>query len=124
MLLTPGMFARMRLVGSAEYDAVLVPQAAVGTDQGRRFVYVVGPDDTARQQEVRLGPVVDGLQLVREGLRPEDRVVVNGLQRVRPGGRVSPEHKPVQDPAAGGRAAVATAGDTPEGARPAGGGAR
>jgi RND family efflux transporter MFP subunit len=100
MLLTPGMFARLRLAGSAEHDALLLPQAALGTDQGRRFVYVVEGDGTARQQEVRLGPVVDGLQIVREGLRAEDRVVVNGLQRVRPGSRVTPEHRPVQDPAA------------------------
>jgi RND family efflux transporter MFP subunit len=105
MLLTPGMFARMRLVGSSEYEAMLVPQAAIGTDQGRRFAYVVEGDGTARQREVRLGPVVDGLQLVREGLRAEDRVVVNGLQRVRPGTRVTPEHKPLEDHAA--RPAVA-----------------
>lgn len=115
MLLTPGMFARIRLAGSAEHDALLLPQAALGTDQGRRFVFVVDADGAVRQQEVRLGPIVDGLQIVREGLRPEDRVVVNGLQRVRPGGRVTPEHKPVQDPAtaaggAGGRAAAAGGG--------------
>jgi RND family efflux transporter MFP subunit len=108
MLLTPGMFARMRLVGSSEYEALLVPQAAVGTDQGRRFAYVVDGEGNARQQEVRLGPVVDGFQLVREGLRAEDRVVVNGLQRVRPGTRVTPEHKPMEDSAA--RAAVAGSG--------------
>ena len=88
--------------------SVLVPQAAIGTDQGRRFAIVVDGEGNTRQQEVRLGPVVDGMQLVREGLKPEDRIVVNGLQRVRPGSRVTPEHKPVEDPAA--RAAVAGAG--------------
>ena len=119
MLLTPGMFARLRLAGSAEHDALLLPQAAIGTDQGRRFVYVVDGDGATRQQEVRLGPVVDGLQLVREGVRAEDKVVVNGLQRVRPGARVSPEHKPMEDPAAN-RAAVANR--TREGAAAAGGG--
>lgn len=108
MLLTPGLFARMRLVGSAEYEAMLVPQAAIGTDQGRRFAVVVDGEGNTRQQEVRLGPVVDGLQLVREGLRPEDRIVVNGLQRVRPGSRVTAEHKPVEDPAA--RAAAGSGG--------------
>lgn len=105
---TPGLFGRLRLVGSAEYEATLLPQEAIGTEQGRRFVYVVDADDTARQKEVRLGPVVEGLRIVRSGIEPGDRVVVSGLQRVRPNVKVKPEERPVAEAAA--RAASAAEG--------------
>lgn len=103
-LFTPGQFGRMRLVGSAEYTATLVPQAAIGTDQGRRYVYVVDRDGVARQRTVQLGPVIDGLRVVREGIAPEDRVAVNGLQRLRPNLRVTAREQPAT-PAVGGQPA-------------------
>jgi len=83
--LTPGLFVRLRLPGTASYQGVLVEDRAVGTDLDRRFVLVVGGDKTIESRTVKLGPVVDGLRVVREGLKAGELVVVNGLQRVRPG---------------------------------------
>ncbi len=90
-LATPGAFARVRVPGSGEYDAVLVRDVAIGSDQGRPFVWVVGADDTAAFRPITTGPLVDGLRAVRTGLEPGDRVVINGLQSLRPGVRVSPQ---------------------------------
>jgi RND family efflux transporter MFP subunit len=87
---TPGLFARVKLVGNGRYTATLVQDAAVGTDQDRKFVFVVGPADTVQYRAIQLGPVIDGLRVVREGLQPGERVVINGLQRVRPGVKVAP----------------------------------
>jgi multidrug efflux system membrane fusion protein len=90
--LAPGLFARVQLgAGGATSRAVLVSDRAVNTDQSRKFVYVVGADNKAQYRPVTLGPVVDGLRVVREGLRPGERIVVNGLQRVRPGAPVAPQ---------------------------------
>jgi multidrug efflux system membrane fusion protein len=86
--LTPGLFVRLRLPGSATYKGVLVEDRAVGTDLDRRFVLVVGGDQKIESRTVTLGPLVDGLRVVREGLKPGELVVVNGLQRVRPGVQV------------------------------------
>src|SRR4051812_7438743 len=83
--LTPGLFVRLRLPGTASYAGVLVEDRAVGTDLDRRFVLVVGGDKKIESRAVTLGPLVDGLRVVRKGLSPGDLVVVNGLQRVRPG---------------------------------------
>jgi multidrug efflux system membrane fusion protein len=83
--LTPGLFVRLRLPGTASYDGVLVEDRAVGTDLDRRFVLVVGADKTIESRTVTLGPVIDGLRVVREGLKAGELIVVNGLQRVRPG---------------------------------------
>lgn len=105
---TPGLFGRLRLVGSAEYEATLLPQDAIGTEQGRRFVYVVDGEDLARQREVQLGPVVDGLRVIRSGVAAGDRVVVNGLQRVRPNQKVAPEARSLADGAARAQAAAGT----------------
>lgn len=82
---TPGLFARIRLAGNSSYNAVLVDDRAVGTDQSKRFVLVVGADGNAAYREVKLGSMVDGLRIVREGLKSGEVIVVNGLQRVRPG---------------------------------------
>ena len=90
-LFTPGMFARLQLAGSAPYEALMVPDAAIGTEQARKYVLVVGSDDVARQKFVTLGDVVDGLRIVKSGIEPNDRVVVNGLMRVRPGSKVAPK---------------------------------
>lgn len=87
--LTPGLFVRLRLPGTASYPGVLVEDRAVGTDLDRRFVLVVGKDQTIESRTVTLGPIVDGLRVVQKGLRAGELVVVNGLQRVRPGAKVN-----------------------------------
>jgi RND family efflux transporter MFP subunit len=105
--LTPGLFARLRLEGSRAYTAVLVQDAAIGTDQDRKFVLVVGADGTAQYRGVTLGPLVDGLRVVRTGLKPGERIVINGLQRVRPGSKVTPTVAPMVPPTGAGAVASA-----------------
>lgn len=95
--LTPGLFARIRLLGSGSYKAVMTPERAIGTDQSKRFVLVVGDDGIAQFREVKLGALIDGMRVVRDGLQPGELVVVNGLQRVRPGAPVTPEKLDVDD---------------------------
>jgi len=95
-VLTPGLFARLRLRGGAEYDALLLPDAAVGTDQTQRIVWVVGDDDVVQPRVVELGPMAYGLRVIREGLTASDRVVVSGLQRLRPGTRITPRAEQLQ----------------------------
>jgi len=85
---TPGLFARIRLLGSAQHDAVLVNDSAIGTDQTVRYVLVVGAGSKVEYRPVQLGPVIDGLRVVQSGLAPGETVVVNGLQRVHPGAQV------------------------------------
>jgi RND family efflux transporter MFP subunit len=89
--LTPGLFARVRLPEEDARAAVLVSDRAVGTDQDRKFVLVVDGDNKVQYRAVKLGPLHDGLRVVRDGVAPADRVVVRGLQRVRPGAAVAPE---------------------------------
>lgn len=91
LLLSPGLFARVRLIGSGAYDALLIPDEAVGTDQARKFVYVVDADDRARYRRITLGPMIDGLRVVRDGLTADDRVVISGLQRTKPDALVEPQ---------------------------------
>src|SRR3954447_1318042 len=86
----PGQFGRVRLIGSAPYEALLVPDTAIATDQSRKIVFVVKDDDTVEAKAVTLGPLDEGLRVIREGLKPEDRVIVDGLQRARVGAKVSP----------------------------------
>jgi RND family efflux transporter MFP subunit len=88
---TPGLFARVRLLGDSSYNAVLINDSSIGTDQTVRYVLVVGADNKVEYRPVKLGPIIDGLRVVREGLKPEETIVVNGLQRVRPGSAVSPQ---------------------------------
>ncbi|HMV55270.1 MAG TPA: efflux RND transporter periplasmic adaptor subunit [Rhodocyclaceae bacterium] len=95
--LTPGLFARVRLLGGDSYKAVMTPERAIGTDQSKRFVLVVGADGIAQFREVKLGALVDGMRVVRDGLKPGELVVVNGLQRVRPGAPVTPEKMEVDE---------------------------
>ncbi|WP_296268143.1 multidrug efflux RND transporter periplasmic adaptor subunit MexE [Pseudomonas sp. UBA6562] len=92
---TPGLYARLKLVGSAQYDAVLINDEAVGTDLGKKFVLVMDKDDTAAYRSVELGPKLEGLRIVRSGLGKDDRIVVKGLQRVRPGSKVTPQEAPM-----------------------------
>jgi multidrug efflux system membrane fusion protein len=95
----PGQFGRVRLIASAPYEALLLPDSAIATDQSRKIVFVVRDDDTVEAKPVMLGPLDEGLRVIREGLKPEDRVIVDGLQRARVGAKVSP------------RAAAPTAGN-------------
>jgi multidrug efflux system membrane fusion protein len=88
--LTPGLFVRLRLAGTAAYRALLVQDRAVGTDLNKTFVYVVGPKNDVEYRAVTLGPIIDGLRVIRSGLEAGESVIVNGLQRVRPGARVTP----------------------------------
>jgi RND family efflux transporter MFP subunit len=88
---TPGLFAKLKLVGSGTYNAVLINDRAVGTDQSKKFVLVVDKENKATYRPVKLGPVVDGLRVVREGLQGGETIIVNGLQRVRPGMVVNPQ---------------------------------
>jgi len=94
---TPGLFARIRLVGSGTYTAVLTPENAIGTDQSKKFVLVIGQDNKAQFREVKLGALIDGMRVISSGLFPGDLVVVDGLQRVRPGMPVTPEKLPIDD---------------------------
>ena len=89
--LVPGLFARVQLSGDphAKTTAAVISERAIGTDQNRKFVYVVKADGTAEYRAVTLGPAVDGLRVVREGLKPGEKIVVNGLQRVHPGAPVT-----------------------------------
>ena len=89
--LIPGQFVRVRLGHAKAENAVLVSESAVGTDQDKRYVMVVGSDNKVAYRPVTLGPSVDGLRIVSAGLEPGERIVVNGLQRVRPGSVVAPQ---------------------------------
>ncbi len=90
--LTPGMFGRIQIATSAPATALLVPDAAIATEQVRKFVYAVSDDGVATPKYVTLGPVVDGLRVIASGLDAHDTIVVNGLMRLRPGIKVEPEH--------------------------------
>ena len=92
---TPGLYARLKLVGSGTYSAVLINDEAVGTDLGKKFVLVVDGDNKSIYRAVELGPKIEGLRIVRNGLHKDDTIVVKGLQRVRPGSPVTPEMIPM-----------------------------
>jgi multidrug efflux system membrane fusion protein len=96
--LTPGLFARVQ-IGAAPSPSLLINDSAVGTDQNRKYVYVVGAGNKAEYRVVQLGPVIDGLRLARSGLKAGERIVVAGLQRVRPGAVVAPTEVPMLPPA-------------------------
>jgi RND family efflux transporter MFP subunit len=93
-LYTPGMFARVQVAGSPPYQALLVPDQAIGTDQGRKFVLVVGADNVATQKYVTLGNVIPGnMRVVKDGIGADDQVIVNGLMRARAGQKVAPQEQ-------------------------------
>lgn len=87
---TPGLFARIQLAGGAPYSAVLTPERAISTDQSKKLVFVIGEGNVAQPREVKLGSLIDGMRVVTSGLKAGDLVVVDGLQRVRPGAPVQP----------------------------------
>ncbi len=91
LLLLPGLFGRISIPGSPVYMGVLVPDEAIGSDQDRRIVYVVGEGNKIMARVIRPGPQIDGYRVVRKGLKGEETLVVNGLMRVRPGATVTPQ---------------------------------
>src|SRR5207237_9253493 len=95
-MFTPGMFARVRVPGSPAYAALLVPDAAIVTEQARKYLLVLGADNVATQKYVTLGQVVDGLRVIKEGLAGDDRVIINGLLQARPGSKVTPQEGQIQ----------------------------
>lgn len=90
-LMAPGFFARVRIPGSGEYEAMMVLDEAIADDQGSSYVWVLDTEDKAVYRRIVLGPLLDGLRIVREGLKPEDRVVIKGLMAVRNGVKVNPQ---------------------------------
>jgi RND family efflux transporter MFP subunit len=95
LTLTPGLFARIRLPGSSRYEALLLPDEAIGSDQTQRFAFVVNDQHTVEYRQVALGPMIDGLRVVRDGIKPEEWVIVNGVQRVRTGATVDPQQQAI-----------------------------
>jgi multidrug efflux system membrane fusion protein len=83
--LSPGFFARIRIPGSGKYPALLIPDRALGSDQAQKFVYVVNAEKKVEFRAVTIGPMIDGLRVVKEGLKPGEQIIVEGLMRVRPG---------------------------------------
>ena len=98
--LIPGQFARLRLGRAKTSEQLLISERAVGTDQNKKFVLVVGADNKAAYREVMLGASLEGLRIVTDGLQPGERIVVSGLQRVRAGTLVAPQQVPMTPPAA------------------------
>ncbi|WP_334597530.1 multidrug efflux RND transporter periplasmic adaptor subunit MexE [Pseudomonas alvandae] len=92
---TPGLYARLKLVGSGTYSAVLINDEAVGTDLGKKFVLVMDAENKPAYRAVELGPKIEGLRIVRNGLNKDDTIIVKGLQRARPGSPVTPETVPM-----------------------------
>ena len=88
--IAPGVFARVRMARSAEYDGILVPEQSIVADQARHLVYIVDADNVVHERVVELGRAQGGLRIVRSGLEPDDRVIVSGVQRARPGEPVTP----------------------------------
>ena len=94
-LLLPGFFARLRLPGSGKYQAMLIPDVAIGTDQDKKLVLVVKPDDTVEVRPVTLGALFGKLRAIEDGVTETDRVIVNGTQLARPGSKVAAVEKPI-----------------------------
>jgi len=109
---TPGMFGRIRVPASAPFKALLVPDVALGTDQVRKFVLTVDADGTVRQKYVTLGQLVGPLRVIKDGIAADDRVIVNGLMRARPGQKVTPQEEGAKPPAPAGQQAGSAAAKT------------
>ena len=90
-LLEPGMFGKARLLGSAEHEAIMIPDNIIGTNQSIRFVYVLGKDNTVTSKNITLGPIhSNGLRIVRSGLSTDDKLITNNIQKIRPGMDITP----------------------------------
>ncbi len=97
-LITPGQFGRLRSPGSEPHGVLLLPDSALLTDQARKIVMTVKEDGTVVPQMVRLGPMIDGLRVIRSGVSATDRVIINGLMRARPGEKVTPQPGTIEPP--------------------------
>ncbi len=98
-IFTPGLFARVRLLGASQTDALLINEQAVLTDQDRRYVYIVGKDNAAERRDVKIGPRVEGLVAVESGLKAGDKVIINGMRKIFfPGQPVNPRVVPMDQP--------------------------
>jgi RND family efflux transporter MFP subunit len=100
-IFTPGMFGRLQVPASPPYQALLIPDSAIGSEQARKFVYVVRPDNSVAQKYVELGQLSDGDRVIKSGIEADDRVIVDGLMRARPGIKVDPQTGAAPPPAAG-----------------------
>jgi len=120
--LAPGMFGHMRLLGSGAYPALLIPDQAVVTDQERQIVYVVGAHGMVQARPVTLGPIAEGLRVVRTGLTAGDLVIVDGVQRAQAGHRVSPRRGRIVAEPQGAQNALADVAPPSSSAEPVGGG--
>lgn len=98
--LLPGYFVRVRVPFDQEKSALLVPDTALGSDQGGRYLLVVNGDNIVEQRKVQIGPVDNGLRVIESGLKPEDRVVIAGLLRVIPGQKIDPQVTKIEQPQA------------------------
>ncbi|WP_275169239.1 efflux RND transporter periplasmic adaptor subunit [Bradyrhizobium sp. CSS354] len=99
-VLLPGYFVRVRVPFTQEKDALLVPDTALGSDQGGRYLLVVNSDNVVEQRKVQIGPVDNGLRVIESGLKPDDRVVIAGLLRVIPGQKIDPQVTKIEQPQA------------------------
>jgi len=119
LILTPGLFARLQLPGSGRYQAILLPDAAILFDQAVSYVWVVDQKNRVNYRPIVLGRIFEGQRIVNSGLGPADRVIVAGVQGVRPGMEVRPEEIPVgggtPDSAGAGKDSAAPAGRPAEG---------
>lgn len=97
LLLEPGMFGKARLLGSAEYDAIMIPDEIIGSNQSLRYVYVLGDSNVVVTKNLTLGKLhSNGLRIVKEGLSPKDKVIINNLQKIRPDMIVSPKESSIK----------------------------
>lgn len=92
-VLTPGLFARLRIPGSGKYTAMMIPDEAIGSDQAQKFVWIVNADNTTEHRQIQTGSLIDGLRVVRSGLTTDDTIIVGGIQRARPGEKVDPQRE-------------------------------
>lgn len=99
-MMAPGFFARVRIPGTNEYDALLIRDEAIGSDQGRAFVFVAGADNKAEYRPIEVGPMESGLRIVRGGLKPDEKIVINGVMNIRNGAVMRPEDGVMNPPPA------------------------
>src|SRR5262245_1661785 len=97
LLLAPGLFARVRILSGSKYKALLLPPEAVGSDLSQQFVFVVDDQNLVQYRKVTLGPIIDGLRVVRDGIQPADWVIVKGVQRAKTGAKVDPIKQSIPD---------------------------
>jgi RND family efflux transporter MFP subunit len=100
-LLTPGMFGHLRLLGSGAYDGLLLPDEAVQPQQSDNIVYVVGDQNKILQRKIQTGPIIGGLRVIRSGLKPDELVVIDGIQKAKVGVKVTPKMGRIEPPPPG-----------------------